>query len=78
MTSVPVTHVLDTGFDVSEVHPGVFVVDGLGAVLADSLAAQSVRVMAVDTSDVFDVSPDVLVDARRMRENIVKRRKLLG
>lgn len=74
---VPVTHYLDSGFDASEVYPGVYVLDGLGAVLADSLGAQNVTATEVDDGSVFLVSDAVLDDARILSDGIVKRRKLL-
>lgn len=73
--NVPVTHFLDSGFAASEVHPGVFVIDGLGAVLADSLGAQGVQVAAVSAGD-FDSPAVVLDDAEALHEGILRRRRL--
>lgn len=73
--NVSVTHFLDSGFAASEVHPGVFVIDGLGAVLADSLGAQGVQVAAVSAGE-FDAPAIVVDDAAALYEGILRRRRL--
>lgn len=74
--NVPVTHYLETGYDASEVHPGVYILDGLGAVLAESLAAQNVRFVAIGSTDSFDVTDVVLADAQALFDGIERRRNL--
>lgn len=75
--NVVVTHFLDTGFAASEVHPGVFVIDGLGAVLAESLGAQGVRSAPVAAAGSFEV-PDLVVDDAAVLHNGILRRQRLG
>lgn len=63
---VQVTHRLDSGFDAAEVFPGVLVVDGLGAVLVDSVQARGVTPRVVGDVGEFDAPDDVMADAKEM------------
>ncbi|ORI13440.1 hypothetical protein BJI47_22615 [Rhodococcus sp. 1168] len=70
---VRVTHRLDSGFDAAEVFPGVLVVDGLGAVLADSVQARGVTPREVGDAGEFDVPDDVMADANEMAAIVARR-----